>query len=102
MSYRVRYRITRKKMTGIAHGEDKAKQWHFSLRDLLLASLGSAICLAGLRQTLGTEDVHWLVYVLFSLPAIGGMSGLLIKQFWGGVCGALIGATILILIREIV
>ena len=63
----------------------------FSLRDLMLVTVGSSALIAALGWIGRTSEQGGLFYAVYSIPIIAGMTGLLLRQFWGGVVGALVG-----------
>ena len=89
------YRVNRPKKAGVAEQHDHRNQIRFSLRDLMLVIAGSSALIAALGWIGRASEQGGWFYALYSIPIIAGMTGLLLRRFWGGVIGALVGGFVL-------
>jgi len=80
------------------------KRFQFSLRDLALVTAGTSVLICALSWAARASGVEhpMLFYILFSLPILTGMGGLLIGRFRGGVIGAFLGAIVLAIVLQFV
>lgn len=77
---------------------DHRHQIRFSLRDLMLVTVGSSALIAALGWIGRASEQGGWFYAVYSIPIIGGMVGLLVRQFWGGVVGAFMGGVLLMIV----
>lgn len=74
----------------------------FSLRDLMLVVLGTSVLVAGLGWIRRTAEQPAAFVLIYSIPIVCGMAGLLWRQFWGGVVGALAGGGLLWVVLRLI
>ena len=86
----------------MAEQNDHRHQIRFSLRDLMLVTVGSCSLIAALGWIGRASGQGGLFYAVYSIPIISGMTGLLVRQFWGGIIGAFAGGFALWIVLMIV